>query len=220
MSYTQAITEIRQLLSDSEFHKKATKKKLIGKIDANNTKFFTYDKRLVEDSLEVFVNDEAANFTLDDAIKGEITLGEAPEKNKAVTASYYYQFWIDDELKSFLNKGAEQVSQWTDAVPDNAYLAISGGLKTPALMFACSLATDSLISYMINRRHSEEFNIEQDGNDDTGFSQMITAMKDQSKHFWDRGLQMRDDFYKRQGKRNAPAFAVKLGRVRTYGPVR
>jgi hypothetical protein len=220
VSYTAAITEMRQLLADTEFHKRATKKKLIGKIDANNQTFFTYDKRLLEDSLEVYVNDEAVSFTLEDAIKGQLLLGDAPAKNTSVVASYYYQFWIDDEVKNFLNKGAEQVSQWTEATIDNAYLSIPGGLKSPALMFAASMATDSLISYMINRRHSEEFNIEQDGNDDNGFSSMITAMKDQAKHYWDRGVQMRDDFYKRQGKRSAPAFAIKLGKTRQYGPMR
>lgn len=220
MSYSTALAELRQLLADTEFHKKATKKKLIGKIDGNNQAFITYDKRILEDTLQVFVNDEEVNFTLEDAVRGEITLSEAPGLNTKATASYYFVWWLDDELKNFLNKGAETTSQWTDAVPDQAYLSIMPGLKTAALFIAASLATRSLIQYLVNRRHSEEFVIEQDGNDDNGFSQMISALQKTADAYYKDGLQHRDDFYKRQGKRNAPAFGVKMGTTRRYGPVR
>jgi hypothetical protein len=220
MSYTQAITELRQILADTEFHKKATKKKIIGKIDGNNQTFVTYDKRLLEDTVEVFVNDEAVNFTLEDSVKGLLTLNEAPVGNVKVTSSYYFTWWIDDEIKNFLNKGAEITSQWTSTVPDDAYLSIQPGLKTAALFVAASISTRSLIQYLVNRRHSEEFNIEQDGNDDSGFSQMISALQKTADSYWKDGHQMRDDFYKRQGKRSAPAFGIKIPRTRQYGPNR
>lgn len=220
MSYTQAITEIRQLLSDTEFHKKATGKQLIGKVDANNVKFITYDKRLLSDTLEVFVNAEAVDFTLDDAVKGAITLSSAPDKNTKVTANYYWTWWNDDELITFLNKGAEATSQFSAAIPDQAYLQILPGLKTAALMLTASLATRSLIQMMINRRHSEEFLIQESGNDDTGFSQMITAMQKMADTYWKDGIAQRDDFYMRQGKRNAPAFGIKVGTPKGYGPNR
>lgn len=220
MSYTTAISELRQLLADTEFHKKASRKKLIGKIDGNNQSFVTYDKRILEDTLEVYVNDDQVLFTLEDSIKGLISLSEAPAINTKLTANYYFVWWLDDELKNFLNKGAEATSQWTSAIPDNAYLSVTPGLKTAALFMACSMATRSLIQYMINRRHSEEFNIEQDGNDDAGFSSMISALQKIADQYWKDGIQHRDDFYKRQGKRNAPAFAIKLGKTRQYGPQR
>ncbi len=220
MSYDTAIKELRQLIADTEFHKKATKKKLIGSIDGENKQFITYDKRLLEDTVEVFVNGIAAAFTVDDAIKGVITLNAAPDKNTKVEASYYWQFWLDDELKNFLNKGSEATSQWTSTIPDNAYLSILPGLKTAALMLSASLANRSLIQYLVNRRHSEEFLIEQDGNDDSGFSQMINALQKVADQYWKDGIQMRDDFYQRQGKRNAPAFAIKQGVTKQYGPRR
>lgn len=220
MSYDSAVLELRQMLSDTAFNKKASKKKLIGDINADNTQFITYDKRLLEDTVEVFVNDLAVDFTVDDPISGKITLGTAPDLNTSVSASYYWTWWLDTEIINFLNKGAETVSQWTSAVPDDAYLQILPGLKTPALMVACSLATRALIQYMINRRHSEEFLLEQDGNDDTKFSQTIAAMQTIATQYWKDGMTARDDFYKRQGKRNAPAFGVKLGIKRNYGPTR
>lgn len=220
MSYDSAISELRQLIADTEFHKKATKKKLIGSIDGENKQFITYDKRLLENTVEIFVNGVSVNFTVEDSIKGLINLNAAPDKNTKVEANYYWQFWIDDELKNFLNKGAEATSQWTSAIPDNAYLSILPGLKTPALMLAASLANRSLIQYLVNRRHSEEFLLEQDGNDDAGFSQMIGALQKIADQYWKDGIKMRDDFYQRQGKRNAPAFAIKQNSLRQYGPRR
>jgi hypothetical protein len=220
MSYSTAISELRQLIADTEFNKKATKKKLIGSVDGSNTNFVTYDKRIYGDSLEVFVNDSPVGFTLSDSIKGEIVLDSAPDKNTKIQASYYWMFWIDDELINFLNKGAESTGQYGSTSPDQAYLNIEPGLKAAALYFAGSLATRSLAAYIMNRRHSEEFLVEQDGNNDTAFSQTISAMNAQAKTLWDQAIFHRDDFYKRLGKRNKPAFAIKLGSTRRYGAIR
>lgn len=220
MSYTAAITELRQLLSDTAFHKRVTKKKLIGNVNGDNKKFFTYDKRILEDTVEAFVNDAAVSFDIDDAIKGEITLATAPDKNSKVEASYYWQWWHDDDLTTFLNKGAEITSQEDLTPPDTAYLQILPGLKTAALYFAANMATESLISYLATRRHSQEFLLEEDGNDDNKFSQTIQALTEQAKAMWDKAIFHRDDFYKRQGKRHAPAFGVKTVASRRYGPIR
>lgn len=220
MSYDSAVVELRQIIADTEFNKKATKKKLIGPIDGNNLNFVTYDKRIYEDSLEVFLNGESVPFSVVDAIKGEINLSTAPDKNVKLEASYYWRFWIDDELKNFLNKGAESTGQSGISSPDQAYLNIEPGLKSAALYFAASLATRSLIFYITNRRHSEEFLIEQDKNDDTNFSQTIAAMNTQAKSLWDQAVWHRDDFYKRLGKRNKPAFGIKMGSTRKYGAIR
>lgn len=217
MSYSAAITELRQLLADTEYHKKATKKRLVGKVDGDNKTFFTYDKRILEDTFEAFVDNLSVSTSVVDAIKGEILFASAPDVNSKVEASYYWTFWIDDEIKNFLNKGAESTGVFTTSIPDDAYLSIQPGLKQCALLFAAHLATNSLINYMINRKHSEEFLLEQDGNDDSNFSQMINALRGQAKDYWDRACFHRDDFYKRLGKRNAPAFAVKLGTTRRYG---
>lgn len=220
MSYSAAITELRQLVGDSEFHKKATDKKLIGRIDGENAVFYTYDKRLLEDTLEVFVNGEAVSYSLNDAIKGQITLAEAPEQNSTISANYYFVWWLDEELQTFLNKAAESVSQSDDTPPEEAWLLIPNGLRKPGLYFAAHDAMMSLITFLVNRRHSEEFLIQQDGNDDAGFSQMINALRGQAKDFWDRAIVSRDDYYKRQGKRSLPSFAIKPGVVTKYGPRR
>lgn len=222
MSYSTSISELRQLLGDSDMHKKATKKRLIGDVDGTNLTYFAYDKRLFEDTVEVFVKDStgsesSVSFTLDDAVKGQITLSSSPDVNSKVVANYYWQFWTDAEIKNFLNKGAEATGVFTDILPDDSYLKIQAGLRAAALLFAAHLATQSLIQYEINRRHSEEFLVEESGNSDNGFTAMISALRGQAKDYWDRAIFHRDDFYKRLGKRNAPSFGIKSGSTRRYG---
>jgi hypothetical protein len=218
MSYADAITELRQLLADTQYHKKATDKRLIGKVNGENVTFYTYDKRVIESTFSAKVNNIDVDSSLDDAIQGLVTLADAPAINSAVTASYYFTWWTDAELKTFLNKGAELTSFFTTNIPEDAYLQITVGLKSAALYFSASYAMDSLINYLINRRHSEEFLVEESGNDESAFSQTIAAMKDLSKEFWTKAKWARDDFYMRQGQRNVPAFGVKLGATRRYGP--
>lgn len=220
MNYATGITELRQLLSDSAERKRATKKQIIGKIDGENTTFTTYDKNIFEDTLQVFVNDVEVDASLDDEIAGQIILASAPDKNTKVTATYYFRFWNDDDLTNFLNKGAEATGQFSDASPDKAYLSIQPGLKFAALYFAASMACDSLILYLVNREHAEEFLIQEDGNDDSNFGQMIDALRRMSDSFSEKAFKHRDDFYQRLGKRNAPSFAVKTVASRRYGPIR
>lgn len=217
MSYPNAIEELRMLLGDTSVHKRATRKKLIGNIDADNTSFRTYDKRILGDTLELFVNNAAVAFTLDDEISGEVTLAEAPAKNSKVEASYYWQWWTDDEMKAFLNKGAESTGQFTNVVPDQSYLAIQAGLRGAALDYAACFATRSLIAYLTTRKHSAEFLIEQDKNDDMNFSETIKALTAAADSYWKTAQTSRDDFYKRLGKRNAPAFAIRTPSNRRYG---
>lgn len=220
MSYSTAITELRQILSDTSTHKKATRKKIFGNVNGDNAEFITYDKRILEDTVEVFVDGLAVDFEVTDAVAGKLTLKDAPTSNSKVEASYYFQWWLDDELTTFLNKGAELTGQFSTSTPDKAYLQILPGLKNAALYFAASEATTSLIHYLINREHSEEFLVEQDGNDDSNFSEMIKALKDLGKDYWERAKWHRDDYYKSLGKRELPAFAVKIARFKNYGPNR
>ncbi|MBL0233237.1 MAG: hypothetical protein IPQ08_06190 [Chitinophagaceae bacterium] len=218
MPYTLALTELRQMLDDSPFNKKVSKKKLIGNIDGSNVRFISYDKRLYSDTLQVFVGEESVGFTLVDDVGGEIDLTEPPSGNVKVTASYYWQWWTDSELKNFLNKGAEMVGQSVTTTIDNAYLNIPSGLKTGSLLIASSLAARALISFIVLRKHSSEFLLEQDGNSDSNYDATLKTLQLLADMNWKNGIEQRDDFYKRQGRRNSPAFGIKIGQNRRYGP--
>ncbi len=225
MGYTEAIAELRQLLSDGETDKRSTKKKLLGNIDGVNTTFTTYDKHIIEDTLEVFINDNVVTASLTDPNSGEVELTSAPSGNMKLTASYYWQWWTDVELQNFLNKGAESVGQ-VDGTntgggsSDVAYLQIPQGVRTAALYYAAGHANQKLIQYMMNRRHSGEFLLEQDKGGDEGFALIIQQMRGEMNDMFKQAQQFRDDFYRRQGRRNAPVVAVKLGRTKNYGPRR
>lgn len=220
-TWAKAVTEFRQMLFDTDTNKRSTRKKILGDINGTNTKFRTYDKRLVESSVEVFQAGVAISFSVDDAVAGELTITPAPEGNVKLEASYYWTWWTDAEVTTYLNKGAEAVGQWNDnVVPDQAYLQIPPGLKTAAMYFAASMAQTSLIQYMQNRPHSSEFLVEQDQKDDANFGATLDAMRRLANDYHDKAIQHRDDFYKRLGKREAPAFGVKIGATRNYGPRR
>lgn len=220
MSYTDALKNLRMLLSDTERDKRATGKGLLGSVDGTNKIFYSYDKRILADTLKVFVDGQDAPFTLDDAVAGKITITDAPPVNAKVAADYYFQWWLDDQLKDFLNRGAQTCSAFDPSTPEVSYDQLIPGLRSAATYFACHDANMALIQLLVNRRHSEEFLTQQDGNDDANFSQMIEALRRGAKDFWERAIWSRDDYYERQGRRNKPSMAVKTVSVRPYGAKR
>ncbi len=220
MSYNAALLELRQMLADTPQHKRATRKKLLGQVDGNNVSFVSYDKRIVDGTFQAYVNDGPVSANVTDLVAGEIEFAAAPDQNSKVTASYYWQWWLDSELITFLNKGAELTGQFNNNIPDKAYLQIEPGLKNAALQFALSVAADSLANYLLTRKHSGEFLLEQDKGTDEGMADVIRAMTDMSSKAYKKAMDLRDDFYKRQGRRNKPSFGYKLPITKKYGPNR
>lgn len=227
MNYTTAITELRQMIADTNMAKRVTRKTITGTADGNNQLFYTWDKRLYEDTFQLFINSELQDedsFDVSNAVAGEITVKSAPDKDSDMRASYYFQWWLDEELVNFLNKGAETIGLTDPNISrthtDSAYLLIPGGLKNGALKFAAHYAMDALVSRFIADKHSAEFLLEQDGNTDIGYTELIKSLQAQASNWFKQGLQMRDDFYKRQGRQYAPAFGIKQVNTKTYGPVR
>lgn len=220
MSYANAITEFRQVMADTDLHKHSFQKKVLGRKDGDNTKFITFDKRVIEDTFTVQVDGVDVTFTMDDPVKGTFTVNEAPASNQELTASYYWQWWLDEEIKNFLNKGAESTGQFTDTIPDNSYLKIQAGLRSAAMLYGAYWATMSLIKYLEMRRHSSEYVIEEDGNRDANDAAMIDAMRREAADYITRADTARDDFWKRLGQRAKPSFGVKTVATRGYGPQR
>jgi len=225
MSYTTALLELRQMIADTQYNKRSTKKKLVGDVDGSNKLFYSYDKRILGDTLDVFVDNEKVCYDLNDAISGEIQLKNAPEASQSVTASYYWTWWTDDELTNFLNKGAQMCGQISpeaesDPANDQSYLLIPPGLRNGALNFAASLADTALVQYLVARKHSQEFALEQDGGDDEGYSKFLDSLSKAASTFMKTGMTMRDDFYKAQGRQYSPAFGIKVVATRQYGPRR
>lgn len=217
MSYTQAITELRQLLGDTDKDKRSSRKKLIGNVDGDNKKFRAYDKRIVEDTLEIFVNGTIVPFSLDSANSSEIILNSAPEPNSKIEASYYWQWWNDDELKTFLKMGAESLGV-VDETNLKIWETVPDGLRGSLLYYAASHSVRRQIMFMINRRHSGEFLLEQDKGGDEGFAELIKALEMTYEMFAKTGKSERDDFIQKRGQQKNPAFKLKAGSSGQYGP--
>jgi hypothetical protein len=223
--YKIAVEELRQMIADTPLNKRATRKQVTGNTDGENTTFFTWDKRVFEDTLEVYVNGVLSDdASLEDPIPGKIVFGTAPDRGSEIRATYYWQWWSDAELINFLNKGAEQIGIFeqavTTAASDQAYLLIPPGLKTPTLKFAAHMAQDALVEYLMARKHSGEFLIEQDGNTDEGYAKLVAQLQEQSKQYMKDSIFLADRYYKRQGRAFAPAFGIKNVGTRQYGPTR
>lgn len=230
MSYQNAILELRQIIADTASNKRTSGKRLIGNVDGVNKVFTTYDKRIVATTLQVFEGDTQLNkgFSLDDAIAGQISFTNAPAVQTVLTATYYWQWWLDAEVINFLNKGAETcgiVDPNANVAPplkpsDQAYLLVPGGLKAAVLKIAASYAFDAIAAYMFARRHSSEYLVEQDGNDDEGYSKLIDSCNKMSASNLKNGMLLRDDFYKSQGRQYKPSQQIKVVGTKQYGPSR
>lgn len=220
LTYDTAVADLRELLADSTSHKRATNKKLVGPINGTNVTFYAYDKRIVKLSVEVRLDGTDVEFDVVDAVAGKIVLTEAPLENTDLRADYYWQFWSDESLKGFLNRGAQSCSYFDDSAPEKSFEQAAPGLRNAILYYAASDANRALIQYLNNRRHSEEFLLEQDGNDDTNHSETIAELRRGADSYWKQAETTRDEYYERQGRRNKPSFAVKAGTTRKYGPNR
>lgn len=217
MSYTQAITELRQLLGDTANDKRSSRKKLIGNVDGDNKKFRSYDKRIIEDTLEVFVNNQLVSASVDSANSGEIVLTTAPDPNSKVEASYYWQWWNDDELKTFLKLGSESLGI-VDETNSAIWESVPPGLRGSLLYYSAAHSVRRQIMYMINRRHSGEFLLEQDKGGDEGFADLLRALENTYTMFSKTAKSERDDFIQKRGQQLNPSFKLKAGNSGQYGP--
>lgn len=218
--YTTAINDLRTLLGDTCYSKRASKKGVVGQIDGVNVDFVTYDKRVIPETFQVYLDNSLVQVVAFDPISGEFVLQTAPLENSKLKSSYYFNWWLDADIVDFLNKGAQACSLFDPSCPEFSYEEAPPGLRQPMLYFAAHDANRALVQYLLNRRHAEEFLIQQDGNDDENYSKMIEALMKQAKEFYTMAMDLRDDYYKRQGRRDKPSFAIKTVRQRKYGPNR
>lgn len=205
-----SLTDLRILLNDNSFDKRAFEKSLFGSVDGTNTVFKTFETRIVPGSITIFVNKLPQTITAFDYVAGEFTLSTAPPPASAMKASYYFQYFLDNELTDFVSYGAERIS-----ISDVTLVPF--GLQQAVLEFAASFAYEKLSSRWMNKM-SETF-LMQDapmGNEAT----RSNLFKQQADTHYKNAIELRDDFYKRQGRRNAPAYGRVKGNVPYYTPRR
>jgi hypothetical protein len=217
-----AILALRTLIKDNANDKYCAQKKVIGVIDGTNTQFKTFENRRVTDfttavaPLGVFINGAyvaAASDDLASANIGSFTLTTAPTQTgrQVVTASYYYQWFLDPEIDQFLQNAATWLGFST------TYATIPDGLNAAALRFSAQEAYEA-VAMKYSTRMAEIYKLEDAPSED--ILKSVEAFQAMSDSYLAKAETMRDDFYTRQGQALAPNYAFALGRVRDPVPRR
>lgn len=217
MSWTTARADIRQLLADGPTDKLAYRKKLVGVQDGTAKRFKTFENRRVTDFLTavaplgVYVDGALVPVAADDMAVGEFELVTAPTNSQTLEASYYIQWFNDDELDTFL----AQASQWTGLGADVTNIPV--GLRPAILEYSACLGYRRLALWW-SRAISETY-MYQDAPSKDRFAIVDSYTKMAEAHCG-RAEAIRNDYWSRQGQSNAPLFGVIQGSVRDVPPNR
>ncbi len=209
----EARDELRAFLNDGPVDRPVKSKIVIGVVDGVNKIYYTFDDRVVSGTLVPTIDgvDQSA-FTLDDPILGKFTFTTAPVAQSTVRARYYYQFFLDSELDEFLRMAAGQIRETDDIT------TVIPGLKNAALNFAGHFAfAKQAIRWA--QRMSERFILE-DAPVEGEPQARSNLFKSLSQMYYDTAVKMREDYYKRHGRREAPAFNVYKPRIPSIAPRR
>lgn len=216
--WSTPVTDLRRLMSDGPQDKRAHQKRTVPSGgDGEQTIFKTLETRYVPGSLQVFVDGVlqtiTTEYTESDPVAGEFTFVTAPGINTIVKASYYWRHFGDDELQQFIDYAAFYLGYTVAAL-------VEEGLRPAAIHKAASDAWARLSVFWQERR-SEQFILEESPSVGTPTAEeRQKEYSDAADIFLKRADRLRDDFYKRQGRRHAPAQAILAGAVHETTPRR
>ncbi len=139
----------------------------------------------------------ATGFTLTDAPSGYITMGTAPDAGttQPFFFDYYFQWFVDNDIMSMI---------------DAATLELGGQIGTDLDPGLYPAQVQYALFHFWNRRASATANMfaSHGGNADAHPETVTNAFRNLAKDAKKNGDDLRDMFYKRFGKRNAPASAT------------
>ncbi len=236
MTWTDPLGDLRLLLNDDVAGNLAKSKQVFpsrgGEADGTNSIFYTFEDRLVAPAgnqagqsppkLRVFLGSPnnqtqavtevaASGITVTDPVRGEFQLTIQPS-GVMVTASYYWEQFLDTDLNFALTQAAKQVNVTTiDQTPD--------GLQLAALNIAASLAHRKAAQRWMFRK-SMQFLLE-DAPAQDAVDAAVKFHTEQATLLWTDGLLVRHEFYNmRQDQGYAPASAILARTPRPWTPNR
>lgn len=216
---TDALTELRKLLNDNATDKLRALKPVIGKIDGKNVTFKTFEFRRTTDFTNVewpfgvFINDgsDPQKVTEDDEATGFFQIESAPNPGDILTATYYVQFFTDDDLTTCLVNAGRWIQN------SDTFVNIAPGLQPTALKYAAGEAYEKL-SEKFQEHMSATFRTE-DAPDDEKVA-TVNSYYTKAEKFKDMARKEQLEYYQRQGTAEQPLFGTSLGRVRDVPPRR
>lgn len=214
-----AVLDVRKILSDGPTDKLRYRKAIVPEIlDGSNKVFKTFEMRRITAlmtataPLGVYVNGTAVTVDSEDLPSGEFTVHTAPTEGQHIRATYYVQWFNDDELIQFLTSASE----WIGTADD--YTQIPQNLRPAAKEYAAAIAYQKLVARFAENL-AETYQL-YDAPDQKRFDPVSAYMKI-SEAKMKLAFQLRDDVYKnRQGRALAPISATISGRVRDVPPNR
>lgn len=206
----EALEDVRAKLSDGNQDKFGFRKPCFGLTNGDNTTFKTFEWRRVTDltdtefPLGVFVNGESVSVSEDFPDTGDFQLSDAPVDGDKVEASYYSQWFSDDELRKFLVKA----TQWLGMGRD--FTTLQDVIIPAALEYAASEAYAKLaLRWAV--RVSEMYRVE-DAPDEKRMA-IVDSYKAAATQALKDATEKRDAVYTRQGQSLAPLFRNIAGHV-------
>lgn len=208
-----AINDLRRFVNDGPTDRPVKRKQVIGRVDGTNVHYMTFDDRLIDTSLVVSLNDapyDASQIVVDDPLMGMFHLqaGSDPTNQplvpapaqQSVRAAYYFQYFLDDELVEAIEMSAQVICE-SDIV-----MNIASGLKPAALHFGAGFAYGKQAMRWAQRK-SSQFMLEEEPltNENMNRSNLFQKLSDD---YYSKGIKLRDSYYMRDGRRNAPAFTM------------
>lgn len=220
MSWSTAIADARMKLNDGPTDKLRAFKRVLGQIDGVNTRFKTFEFRRVTllnaaaAPLGVYIDQvliPGASIAVDDLMTGYFTLTTPPSPGQVLEATYFIQYFLDDEITTFLRFSSE----WLGFGPD--YTNLPGGLQPAAIQYVAAEGYQKLAS-RFSEHLSETYRLED--MPDVTRQALIAEYKEAAEKSREQAHKLRDEYYTRQGQSKAPLFAVNRGYVSNVVPNR
>lgn len=205
------VTDLRKTLSDGPTDKLSYRKKLIGTQDGVNNTFKTFETRRISDLVApvspagVFLDYTPVTVLTDDLTSGQFTVAPPlPTDGQQLVATYYLQWFLDEELQTFLS----DASVWAGFSAD--YLTVPDDFRSAVKEYAAGLGYQKLVlKFAVNLAETYQL---YDAPDEKRFNP-IDAYAKISKMKFDLALKLRDDVYSRKGAAKAPRSGVARGYV-------
>lgn len=215
-SVAEARDELRRFVSDGPQDKPVKDKLVIGRADGVNQRFYTFEERLVSGSI-VFsfdgVEQPAGVIADQDLVMGRFTLTPAPPANTEIRARYYWQLFLDSDLDDALRFAAGEIHETDDVT------TVEPGLKYAALHYAAHHGYTKQHTRWLIQRNSDKYLL-LEAPVDNGVQRRAETFMTLAETYYKLAVELRDSYYTRHGRRNAPAFNVYKPQIPIIGPRR
>lgn len=217
MTWSTAINDLRNELSDNATDKLRYRKRCFDQCNGVNTNFKTFEFRRITnfvssvDPEAVYVDGLAVTVTGDYPEIGEFIIDPPPQDGQIVECTYYIQWFLDSELTIFLTMAAN----WLGYAGD--WTTIPSGLIPSALKYACADAYQKL-ALRWSEHLSETFRLED--SQDPKRMDIVSSYRQASLDYRKEAESLRNTFYQRQGRNLQPLFQTISGAVQEPTPKR